>query len=706
MKAAARVSARWAASIGSLAPLAVLVAVTFVAYSPVIRGGWIWDDDYYVTHNATLRSAQGLWRIWTDIGSVPQYYPLTHTAFWLEWRLWGPEPTGYRVGNVLLHCANAALIGVILRRLAVPGWWIVPWLFALHPVHVESVAWVTERKNVLSGFFYLLALNQYLKTTAAQPESSSERAARPFSEEAIPERGTPPERGTLLLLTPVPVPERGTLLLLTPRYFAALALFVCALLSKTVTSSLPAVVLLIVYWKRGRIAWRDVWPLLPFLALGAGMGLLTSWMERHVVGAAGSEFALSFVDRFLIAGRAVWFYVTKLLWPNPLIFMYPRWTVDPARLWQFAFSIAAVGLIASLWALRHRFGRGPLVAALFFGGSLFPALGFVNVLPMRYSFVADHFQYLASAGVLTLLAGVVAVRASRQGARTFTAVACLALAIVTWNHAHDFRDIETLWRSTLAKNPSSWMAHNNLGIALMNRGDNAAAAQEFRAAIAWKPDHDQARLNLGMIAERAGRFDEARAWYLDALRVKPNFANAHYNLGRLAATQGVTDDAIDHYQRAIEFDPKHDEAMTNLGVLFAERGDAGRAVLLYRRALEVNPASVAAHVNLGNVYLNANQFDAALAEWAKAAALSPRNPVVPNNIGVVLLAQGKLDEAERRFRESLAARPDYVDALINLGAVRARRGDVTGARQHLSKALDLDPRNEKARKQLDALNAR
>jgi Tfp pilus assembly protein PilF len=465
-------------------------------------------------------------------------------------------------------------------------------------------------------------------------------------------------------------------------------------------------VLLIVYWKRGRISWRDVLPLLPFFALGAAMGGLTSWMERNVVGAQGPEFALSLLDRVLIAGRAVWFYATKLLWPHPLIFMYPRWRIDPAALWQFAFPLAAIGLVASLWTLRNRIGRAPLVAALFFGGTLFPALGFVNVLPMRYSFVADHFQYLASLGVITLLAATVASRLSRQAAITATTVACLALGIVTWNHAHDFRDLETLWKRTLAKNPSSWMAHNNYGILLMGRGEYPAAAEQFRAAMAWKPDHDQARLNLGMIAERAGRFDEARAWYLDALRVKPGFANAYYNLAHVATIEGKTDEAIANYERAIQIDTNHDEAMTNLGYLFAERGNTAAAVTLFSRALQVNPYAARAHIGLGNIHLDADRFDQAMQEFTKAAALQPRNPVLRNNMGIALASKGRLDDAEREFRASLTIKPDHVDALLNLGIVRAKRGDVAGARQLLSRALALDPQNAKARNQLDALKAR
>jgi Flp pilus assembly protein TadD len=650
-----------------VAPLA-LIAVTLLAYSPALRGGWIWDDDYYVTNNVTLRSASGLWRIWTEIGAVPQYYPVTHTTFWLERRLWGDRPTGYHVTNVLLHCASALLVGVILRRLSVPGWWLVPWLFALHPVHVESVAWVTERKNVLSAFFYLLALLTYL--------------------------GLDEKRG----MSPL---KKGTSLFYG-RYLLALSLFVCALLSKSVTSSWPAVVLLIVYWKRGRITKADVLPLLPFFALGLAMGSLTSWMERHVVGAAGKEFDFTIADRVLIAGRAVWFYVTKLAWPNPLIFMYPRWRIDDRAIWQYIFPLAAIGLLIALWLLRHRVGRGPLVAALFFGGSLLPALGFVNVLPMRYAFVADHFQYLASLGLLTLFAAGVARCVPRGVIPHISVAVCLALAIVTWRHARDFADLETLWRRTLEKNPASWMARTNYGALLMER-DPASAAAQFRAAIALKPDHDQARLNMGRLYQQQGKPEAAREMYLDAIRVHPGFANAYYNLAALAASQGQTDEAIKRYRQTIEYDPRHAGAYAYLGQLLASRGERGEAERVLRQALAIDPDLAPAHTGLGNLLLDAGRFDAALAEFARAAALEPQNPVVRNNIGIALAKRDRLDDAERMFRESLRLKPDYVEAMVNLGIVRARRGDVAGARELFARALALDPGNDLARRQVEAL---
>ncbi|MGB7159556.1 MAG: tetratricopeptide repeat protein, partial [Tepidisphaeraceae bacterium] len=486
-------------------------------------------------------------------------------------------------------------------------------------------------------------------------------------------------------------------------YAISLVLFVLALLSKSVTSSLPAVVLLIIYWKRGRITMRDVLPLLPFFVLGIAMGALTGWMEREIVGAKGPEFAFGFVERFLIAGRAVWFYATKLIWPHPLIFMYERWWIDPARLWQFAFPLAAAGVVVSLWMLRHRLGRGPLVAALFFGGTLFPALGFVNVLPMRYSFVADHFQYLASLGLLTLFAAGLCRCAPTRVAALLTGIACAALGVLTWRHAHDFKDLETLWTRTLAKNPTSWMARNNYGTLLQERGDYDAATHEFYQAIALKPDHVRARLNLGMIAERRNDLAGARALYDEALAIKPDFAEGHYNLARLLASQGKFDEAAEHYRHAIAADPRNEAAHTNLGVLLAERGDAAGAMNHYRRALEIDPDSYLARVNLGNLYLSANRIDDALAEWNRALAIQPRSHLIRNNIALVLAALGRLDEAERMLREALAIKPDSVDVLTNLGIVRAKKGDRTGAERYLSAAVKLDPNNAKARAQLEAL---
>src|SRR5437870_3711674 len=392
--AAAPVAAcRPAVAGGSAAPALALVLLVVATYLPALRAGFIWDDDAYVTANATLRSFDGLRRIWLEPGAVPQYYPLTFTSLWLDYHLWGLHPLGYHLVNVLLHAANAILVWLVGRRLALPGAWFAAAVFAVHPVHVESVAWVTERKNVLSGALYLAAFLAYLRAAGG---------------------------------------ARGA-------YGLALGLFVGALLAKTVTCTLPVVLLLVLWWRNGRV---DVAPLLPFFVLGAAAGFVTAWTEGHHVGATGELWRLSLPDRCLIAGRALWFYAAKLAWPHPLAFIYARWHVDAAVWWQYLFPLAAAATVAALHLARGRIGSGPLVAALCYVATLAPAPGFVNVYPMRYSFVADHFHYLASLPPIALAAAG-ATRLPRP--QVIGAGVLLALGTLAWRQALVYRDAETIW---------------------------------------------------------------------------------------------------------------------------------------------------------------------------------------------------------------------------------------------------------------------
>jgi hypothetical protein len=307
--------------------------------------GFVWDDDLRVTENATLRSLDGLRRIWLEVGANKQYYPLVFSSFWVEYQLWGANPVGYHLVNLALHAAASVLFWRVLLALGVPGAWLAAAMFALHPVHVESVAWISERKNLLSGVLYLASALAWLRHAEAD------------------ERGEP--RASRL-------------------YAASLALFLCALLAKTVACTLPAALLLTLWWKRGRVAGRDALTLLPFFALGIGLGLVTVWLERSEVGASGAAWDLSFPERFLIAGRAVWFYLGKLVWPAPLISTIRAGASTPGRPgstcthWRRSPSWLRSGCCAAGSA------RGPLAAWLFFGGTLLPALGFFEVYPMRH----------------------------------------------------------------------------------------------------------------------------------------------------------------------------------------------------------------------------------------------------------------------------------------------------------------------------------
>ncbi len=526
-------------------PFALLAVLTLLAYLPALRGGFIWDDDAYVTQNSTLRDLNGLGHIWTQVNATPQYYPLVHTGFWLEYHLWGLRPAGYHAVNICLHALAAILLACVLRRLRVPGAWLAAAIFALHPIEVESVAWITERKNVLSAVFYFAAALAYFRFLA-------------LSEAKEP-------RGRQRLI-----------------YSLALLFFVAALLSKTVACSLPAALLLVQWWKQGRLHWKNVLALAPFFACGAALGLGTAWIEKHHVGASGMEWSLTFAQRCLIAGRAMWFYAGKLLWPVPLIFIYPLWNVDPHQSWQWLFPIAAIALVTALWLARRKWGRGPVVAALFFVVTLGPALGFVNIYPMRYSFVADHFQYLAGLGLIVPLAILL-----HRLPRAVPAALLLALGLLTWQRTLAYHDLPTLWRDTLAKNPDCWLAHNNLGLEL----------------------------------EHAGRFDEALEQYLSARQSSPAFPETWNNLGNAIIREGHLDDATRYYRRAIQLRPAFADPWNSLGVIYGMEGNYDQAYVCLGAALRIEPCYARAHLNLGNLLKLQGHLDEADREYRTAAMI-------------------------------------------------------------------------------------
>ena len=444
--------------------------LVLASYWPVLDAGFIWDDDAYVSENSTLRDGEGLHRIWFEARATPQYYPLVHTSYWLEHAAWGLDPTGYHLDNVLLHFLCAWLVWRILVSLGVPGAWFAAALFALHPVHVESVAWITERKNVLSGVFYLGAMLAFLRFDPPLGEAAA------TEEEGAPLRSRRPGM-----------------------YILGFLLFIAALLSKTVTVTLPAALLLIHWWKRGRLGKRQILPMAPLFVVGLGFGLMTIALEKTQVGATGAEWSLSPIERVLVAGRALCFYLEKLVWPVDLSFIYPRWQIDDGQVHQFIFPIAFGILLVALWGLRGRIGRGPIAGLLFFAGTLFPALGFFDVFPHRYSYVADHFQYLASLGVLVPLGSAIAGalgRLPRPAGWAAQALILSVLGILVSLQTRPYRDIESLWLDTLSKNPDSYLAHSSLAGIQMQRGDLREAVAHYREALRVKPEDALALNNL------------------------------------------------------------------------------------------------------------------------------------------------------------------------------------------------------------------
>ena len=503
-------------------------------------------------------------------------YPVLHSAFWLEHRIWGGAAAGYHLANVLLHAASACLLAAILGRWwPRSGAWLAALLFVLHPVCAESVAWIAEQKNTLSTAFYLAAALAYLR----------------FDEERKPRW-----------------------------YLAGLGLFALALLSKSVTASLPAALLVVFWWRRGRLSWnRDVLPLLPWFTLGAATGLFTAWVERRFIGAQGAAFTLTFVERCLVAGRAIWFYLGQLLWPANLIFIYPHWTVNASEGWQYLYPLLAAALLAGLWLIRKR-TRAPLAACLFFVGSLFPTLGFLNVYAFIFSYVADHWQYLASLGVIVPTAGLALAldRAAPPIRAVVRAGVILLLGILgtlTWRQAERYHDATTFYQAILARNPRSWMAHNNLGLILAEKGEAAGAEAQYRLALPDAPDYADLHFNLGKLLWRKGRMAEAEAQFRETARIAPADAETHEQLGTVLGTEGRIAEAVQEFETAVRLVPGSAEEHDNLGIALGMEGSAA----------------------------------AAIGEFGVAVRLQPENAKFRRNLGVALQAAGRDAEAQVQF---------------------------------------------------------
>jgi len=613
-----------------LALFAVLLVVTLLVYKPAWHGAPLWDDDGHLTR-PELQSVDGLRRIWTEPAATQQYYPLAHSAFWMMHQLWGDNTTGYHLVNICLHALSALLLAILMHRLSLPGAWFAAFVFAVHPVQVESVAWMTELKNTLSTPLYLCAALAYLRF-------DDTRRSR--------------------------------------HWIAAIGFFLLALLSKTVTCTLPISLLVLAWWKRGRITWRqDVLPLMPFFALAIVAGATTAWVEHALIGAQGAEFDLGPVERVLVAGRAVWFYMASLVWPFGLVFQYPRWVVSATTWWQYLFPLSLAALMAGLWRLRGR-TRGPLAALLLFGAALAPALGFVNVFPFRYSFVADHFQYMATLAAIGFLAAaltaVAAPRIPTPAARGVLSIIVIApLAWLSWTHAHQYTDSETLYRTTIERNPSAWMAYHNLSVLKLYgaQRDLASALKYAEESIRIEPRNAEALNTRGYIRQQLGEFDAARRDYEASIKLSPTFASPRNNLGVLDYRQGRLEDAMTNYREAMRLNPKDPEAQRNLGIVLMDLGRTAEADPYIRRAYALNPESPEVLSNLASLSLREDRLDEAVALFQRALALQPDFPAARNNLGITLEKLGRLPEAELQYREVLRLDPESSIAQDNLGYV-------------------------------------
>jgi len=585
---------------GAIACALVLAVLTILVYRPAWNGGFLWDDDVYITKNELLTAPDGLRRIWFSFDSPSQYFPLVYTTFRVEHAFWGLNPTGYHWVNLLLHIANAMLVWSVLARLKVPGAWLAGAIFALHPVQVESVAWITERKNVLMAFFFLLTLLAWIAFI-------NERTKRRWL-----------------------------------FYGLALILYLLALSAKTTACTLPAALFLILWLQNKPIRWRRIFQIVPFLVLGFAMGAFAMWWERYHQGTSRAVFTfLSPIERVLVASRAVWFYLSKLIWPSRLTFIYPRWDITPTHFLSYVWLLAGLTLCVAMYFLRRYVGRSVEVAAGFFVATLSPVLGFIMLYTFRYTFVADHYQYLACIGPIALAsAGLVNLADTFKNSRTLILSAGLCvvavLATLTWRQATMYGDIETLWRTTLARNPGCWMAHNNLGIALFEKGQLDEAIAHYRTTLQMQPNFWDADYNLGSALLGKGEVDEAILYCDKAVARQPNDPDAQVALANALLQKKRIDDSIVHYQKAVAIRPDYFLARYGLGHALLEKGQLDGAIEHFRAALLIRPDHPDCHTTLAIALDESGQFAEAIGHYERAAVISPQSVSALANLAWLL----------------------------------------------------------------------
>ena len=536
-----------------LLSLALWPIVLLVYLPALLSVDFIWDD--FVIGTDTVRTLAGLRQIWLSPADIPaegHYWPLTYTSFWLEHKLWGSIASGYHATNVLLHLANTLLLWHLLRRFTVPGAWVAAAVFAVHPVHVESVAWIIERKDVLSGMFYLLAASAWVR----------------FAEQPRPRW-----------------------------YLSALAAYVAGLLSKSVVVTLPVALLIWHWWKRGRVTWSDLLRIAPFFVVGGAITVADLLFNRSR-GVGG--FGYSLIERALIAARAFWFYVGKLFWPLDLAGIYPHWEVREADPLAWVGIGAAVALVAALWLLRRRIGRGPLAGLLFFTVTLSPVLGFVDFNFMLFSFVADRYQYLASIGITTVVVAVAAwgVAALRRtgivrGRVLNVALIILVLAVLgtlSWQHASLYRDGSRFFAHVISYNPTARDAHLNLGSELLSRDRLDEALDAYRIAEEQRPDDCKPSYGAGRTLYHLARFEEAEVAYYRALELCPSYDKALTDLAGMRLDQGRYEVALRLSDSAIDVRASNVDAWVNRARALQHLGKGEEARDSIEKALAIDPS--------------------------------------------------------------------------------------------------------------------
>ncbi len=649
----------------------LLILAVLLVYSPLWNAGYIWDDDYHLTNNPCIIGPLGLKEIWTT--SAGQFFPLVLTTFWIEHALWGLHPLGYHVVNVLFQAFSALVLWRILRRLRIPGAWLGAALWALHPMQVESVAWVSELKNTQSGFFYLLTILYFLRWLEAKEKQGA--GVRDYS---------------LTLLCA----------------FLAMA-------SKSSTVVLPAVLALCAWWMEGKFPWRYIGRLAPIALMSLVSIVVTVW--PHPVDPAvvilAPQTPLNWYQRIALSGDVFWFYLGKLVWPHPLMAIYPHWEMDMRQTAAFLPLLGAVLVLSIVWIQRGSLLRPVFFALAYYLIVLSPFLGLIDQTFWRYSYVQDHLQDIASMGPLALLGaglfqGSRILFGNKPEAPFILGMGLLFIfGFLSWQRVFFYKNDETLWTDSLAKNPDCWLGQYNLGVALLEKGDDEQAMGLYQKAIDLNPGYAPAQYNLADGLLQKGQVDQAIALFQKALEINPSLSRAHDNLGNALLQKGLVDEAITQYRKAIELKPLYAQAHYNLGLALMNKGQQDLAMAEFQRALVINPQLAEAHNSVGEILVKRGQLDQAIEEYQEAISLNTHSAKLHYNLATAFLQKSEFIQAIDQYQKTLALDPHFPQANYNLGVAYNQVGQVHEAMTQFQKAVDVAPKDTEARNNLGMLLA-
>jgi len=674
----------------------LLVVLTLGIYWPVMSHEFVdYDDgDYMVANTQVQRGLTWAGVKWAFVtGHASNWHPLTWLSHMLDVSVFGKTPGGHHFTNVLFHCANVVLVFLLWQTLTGARWRsaVVAALFAMHPLHVESVAWVSERKDVLSGLFGLFALLAYGKGVAVQVSQEPVERTKGGKKQSNPLESDTARRASQW-------------------YLISVGAFALGLLCKPMLVTLPFVMLLLDYWPLNRIAGggrqfvRLLMEKLPFFALSLGSSVITFVVQRKG-GAVSPLESLPVPDRIGNALVSYVRYLAKTFWPDDLSILYPH----PGH-WPTGQVIAAAAVLVAVsvvaMVLRR---RAPFVAVgwFWFLGMMVPVIGLVQV---GIQSMADRYTYLPLIGIFVIVvwaAGVVAEWrvATRPIFATLAGVIVALCCLATSVQLRIWKNSETLFRHAVKVTANNYLAWNNLGFYFAAKNRDAEAKEAYRESLRINPNYADAHNNLGHALAVEKKYTEALEHYRIALRANPNNLEIHNNFGNAISELGDVDGAMAEYRFVLQRNPDHIDAHNNLGIALAMKGQLNEAIEHLNASLHLKPGNAGAHGNLGNAFAAQHKFDEAMKHYREALKLSPNDAQTRNNLANVLAELGRLDEAVTNYNMALQLNAENPEAHFNLGCVMVRLGQRAEAVSHFNEALRLKPDYTAAQEQLQKLAA-